>query len=36
VRNTLTASDAPAATEDTVEVRARTRHGNIDLVRARA
>jgi len=36
VRNTLTVSDAPATTEDTVEVRARTRHGNIDVLRARA
>ncbi|MFC8453340.1 DUF4097 domain-containing protein [Kitasatospora sp. NPDC057223] len=36
VRNTLTASDAPGKTEDTVEVHARTRHGNIDVRRARA
>ncbi|WP_030377787.1 MULTISPECIES: DUF4097 family beta strand repeat-containing protein [unclassified Streptomyces] len=36
VRNTLTASDAPAETEDTVKVRARTRHGNINVLRARA
>ncbi|MGW0334582.1 DUF4097 family beta strand repeat-containing protein [Streptomyces sp. NPDC003011] len=35
VRNTLTASDTPAKTEDTVEVRARTRYGNIDVRRAR-
>ncbi|MFJ5832147.1 DUF4097 family beta strand repeat-containing protein [Streptomyces sp. NPDC093089] len=35
VRNTLTASETPAETEDTVEVRARTRHGNIDIRRAR-
>ncbi|WP_329131955.1 DUF4097 family beta strand repeat-containing protein [Streptomyces sp. NBC_00670] len=34
VRNTLTASDAPAEAEDTVEVRARTRYGNIDIRRA--
>ncbi|MER5940824.1 DUF4097 family beta strand repeat-containing protein [Streptomyces sp. NPDC001928] len=36
VRNALTASDAPEKTEDTVEVRARTRYGNIDVLRARA
>ncbi|MFF9507794.1 DUF4097 domain-containing protein [Streptomyces sp. NPDC014724] len=36
VRNTLTASEAPGKTEDTVKVRARTRHGNIDIRRARA
>jgi hypothetical protein len=36
VRNTLSVSDAPATTEETVEVRARTRHGNIDVLRARA
>ncbi|MFD8501420.1 DUF4097 domain-containing protein [Streptomyces sp. NPDC059687] len=36
VRNTLAASEAPAETEDTVEVRARTRWGNIDVRRARA
>ncbi|MDT0317050.1 DUF4097 family beta strand repeat-containing protein [Streptomyces millisiae] len=36
VRNTLTASDSPEETEDTVKVRARTRHGNIDVRRARA
>ncbi|MFF3320186.1 DUF4097 domain-containing protein [Streptomyces sp. NPDC003035] len=36
VRNTLTASDAPGQTEDTVKVRARTRHGNIDIRRAKA
>ncbi|MFB6843200.1 DUF4097 domain-containing protein [Streptomyces sp. NPDC056361] len=35
VRNTLTASETPAEAEDTVEVRARTRHGNIDIRRAR-
>ncbi len=35
VRNTLTASDSPERTEDTVEVRARTRYGNIDVRRAR-
>ncbi|MFI1254203.1 DUF4097 family beta strand repeat-containing protein [Streptomyces netropsis] len=36
VRNTLTASEAPDKTEDTVKVRARTRHGNIDIRRAKA
>ncbi|MET7615539.1 DUF4097 family beta strand repeat-containing protein [Streptomyces sp. NPDC005408] len=36
VRNTLTASETPEKTEDTVEVRARTRNGNIDVRRARA
>jgi DUF4097 and DUF4098 domain-containing protein YvlB len=36
VRNTLTASDTPEQTEDTVEVRARTRYGNIDVRRAKA
>lgn len=36
VRNTLTASETPEKTDDTVEVRARTRHGNIDIRRARA
>ncbi|MEU6811825.1 DUF4097 family beta strand repeat-containing protein [Streptomyces sp. NPDC046831] len=35
VRNTLSASGAPEDTEDTVKVRARTRHGNIDVRRAR-
>ena len=35
VRNTLTASGGPQNTEDTVRIRARTRHGNIDIVRAR-
>ncbi|MGW1541996.1 DUF4097 family beta strand repeat-containing protein [Streptomyces sp. NPDC002309] len=35
VRNTLAASDAPQGGEDTVEVRALTRHGNIDIRRAR-
>ncbi|MFF0288857.1 DUF4097 domain-containing protein [Streptomyces sp. NPDC005262] len=35
VRNTLTASEAPEKTEDTVKVRARTRHGNIDVRRAK-
>ncbi|WP_225637976.1 DUF4097 family beta strand repeat-containing protein [Streptomyces solaniscabiei] len=35
VRNTLTASDAPGAAEDTVKVRARTRYGNIDVRRAK-
>ncbi|MDH6111710.1 DUF4097 and DUF4098 domain-containing protein YvlB [Kitasatospora sp. MAP12-15] len=35
VRNTLTASEAPGQTEDTVKVRARTRYGNIDIRRAK-
>ncbi|MFC9057167.1 DUF4097 domain-containing protein [Streptomyces sp. NPDC057074] len=35
VRNTLTASGSPEKTEEAVEVRARTRHGNIDIRRAR-
>ncbi|MEU5090891.1 DUF4097 family beta strand repeat-containing protein [Streptomyces sp. NPDC021356] len=36
VRNRLTSSDAPAQTEETVEIHARTRHGHIDVVRAKA
>ncbi|MFF8594009.1 DUF4097 domain-containing protein [Streptomyces sp. NPDC015220] len=36
VRNTLADSEPPKETEDTVEVRARTRWGNIDIRRARA
>ncbi|ARZ70053.1 hypothetical protein SMD11_4451 [Streptomyces albireticuli] len=36
VRNTLTASEAPETAEDTVRIRARTRHGNIDIRRAKA
>ncbi|MFM9373341.1 DUF4097 family beta strand repeat-containing protein [Streptomyces sp. Da 82-17] len=36
VRNTLDTSDAPEDSEDTVTVRARTRHGNIDILRAKA
>ncbi|MET8330459.1 DUF4097 family beta strand repeat-containing protein [Streptomyces sp. NPDC005181] len=36
VRNTLTASETPEKTEDTVKIRARTRHGNIDVRRAKA
>lgn len=36
VRNTLTASDNPGQTEDTVRIRARTRYGNIDVRRAKA
>ncbi|MFB4420033.1 DUF4097 domain-containing protein [Streptomyces sp. QL37] len=36
VRNALTVSDAPEETEDTVKIRARTRHGNIDIRRAKA
>ncbi|MFE7836953.1 DUF4097 domain-containing protein [Streptomyces sp. NPDC057474] len=35
VRNSLTASEAPEKAEDTVEVRARTRYGNIDVRRAK-
>ncbi|MBH5333934.1 DUF4097 family beta strand repeat protein [Streptomyces pactum] len=35
VRNTLTPSRTPEKSEDTVEVRARTRYGNIDVRRAR-
>jgi DUF4097 and DUF4098 domain-containing protein YvlB len=36
VRNTLTTSESPENPQDTVEVRARTRHGNIDIRRAQA
>ena len=36
VRNTLTASETPEQTEDTVKVRARTSYGNIDVRRAKA
>ncbi|WP_328379169.1 DUF4097 domain-containing protein [Streptomyces sp. NBC_00440] len=36
VHNALGASDSPDKTEDTVEVRARTSYGNIDIRRARA
>ncbi|MFF1512201.1 DUF4097 domain-containing protein [Streptomyces sp. NPDC058326] len=35
VRNTLAASEAPAETEETVKVRARTRWGNVEIRRAR-
>ncbi|GAA3016006.1 DUF4097 family beta strand repeat-containing protein [Kitasatospora albolonga] len=35
VRNMLTGSDAPAENEETVKVHARTRYGNIDVLRAR-
>ncbi|GAA2966442.1 DUF4097 family beta strand repeat-containing protein [Streptomyces enissocaesilis] len=35
VRNTLTTSETPEKTEETVEVRARTRYGNIDVRRAK-
>lgn len=35
VRNTLTASETPETTEDTVKVHARTRFGNIDIRRAK-
>ncbi|WP_030209563.1 DUF4097 family beta strand repeat-containing protein [Streptomyces sp. NRRL S-87] len=36
VRNMLSASDTPGETEDTVKIHARTRHGNIDVLRAKA
>ncbi|MFG2428974.1 DUF4097 domain-containing protein [Streptomyces sp. NPDC048590] len=36
VHNLLTASDAPGDSEDTVEVKARTKYGNIDIRRAKA
>ncbi|WP_190211464.1 DUF4097 family beta strand repeat-containing protein [Kitasatospora indigofera] len=36
VRNTLSASESPEESEDTVRVRARTRHGNIDILRTKA
>ncbi|MEU8945640.1 DUF4097 family beta strand repeat-containing protein [Streptomyces sp. NPDC048489] len=36
VHNTLTPSDSPAESEETVEVKARTRFGNIDIRRPRA
>ncbi|MGV9268929.1 DUF4097 family beta strand repeat-containing protein [Kitasatospora sp. NPDC003701] len=36
VRNTLSAAEAPENAEDTVEVRARTKHGNIDILRAKS
>ncbi|MFJ9031988.1 DUF4097 family beta strand repeat-containing protein, partial [Streptomyces sp. NPDC102274] len=36
VRNALGASESPDTSEDTVEVRARTRYGNIDIRRAKA
>ncbi|MFI5671144.1 DUF4097 family beta strand repeat-containing protein [Streptomyces sp. NPDC051704] len=36
VRNALTPSETPGGTEETVQVRARTRHGNIDVRRAKA
>ncbi|MFJ5678967.1 DUF4097 family beta strand repeat-containing protein [Streptomyces sp. NPDC093097] len=36
IRNALAASEAPERSEDTVKIRARTRHGNIDVRRARA
>ncbi|KIZ16088.1 DUF4097 family beta strand repeat-containing protein [Streptomyces natalensis] len=35
VRNALTESESPEKAEDTVEVRARTRYGNIDILRAK-
>ncbi|MFD8221289.1 DUF4097 domain-containing protein [Streptomyces sp. NPDC059697] len=36
VHNALPASEAPAETEDTVKIRARTNWGNIDILRAKA
>ncbi|MBM7440979.1 DUF4097 family beta strand repeat-containing protein [Streptomyces sp. HB132] len=36
VRNTLTASEAPEPSAETVKIRARTRHGNIDIRRTKA
>ncbi|MFV5994626.1 DUF4097 family beta strand repeat-containing protein [Streptomyces sp. NPDC056231] len=36
VRNALAASESPDKAEETVEVKARTRYGNIDIRRARA
>ncbi|GAA3087907.1 DUF4097 domain-containing protein [Streptomyces rectiviolaceus] len=36
VRNRLTASESPEEAEDTVKIRARTRYGNIDILRAKA
>ena len=36
VRNTLTASQSPDQSEETVNIRARTRHGNIDIRRAKS
>ncbi|AEW98308.1 DUF4097 family beta strand repeat-containing protein [Streptantibioticus cattleyicolor] len=35
VRNTLTSSGSPEETEETVTIRARTRYGNIDVLRAK-
>jgi hypothetical protein len=35
VRNALTASEAPEEIEETVKIRARTRFGNIDILRAK-
>ncbi|QES04620.1 hypothetical protein DEJ44_02690 [Streptomyces venezuelae] len=35
VRNTLTPSESPEGSEETVKIRARTRHGNIDVRRAK-
>ncbi|WP_329338408.1 DUF4097 family beta strand repeat-containing protein [Streptomyces sp. NBC_00663] len=35
VRNTLTTSEPPEQTEDTVQIRARTNWGNIDVLRAK-
>ncbi|MEV8320915.1 DUF4097 family beta strand repeat-containing protein [Streptomyces sp. NPDC059900] len=35
VRNSLTSSDSPEKSEDAVKIRARTKHGNIDIRRAK-
>ncbi|WP_030219792.1 DUF4097 family beta strand repeat-containing protein [Streptomyces bikiniensis] len=35
VRNALTSSRAPEETEDTVKIRARTKYGNIDILRSK-
>ncbi|MFF9482047.1 DUF4097 domain-containing protein [Streptomyces sp. NPDC014733] len=35
VRNALASAEAPGTAEDTVEIHARTRHGNIEILRAR-
>ena len=36
VRNTLTASEGPEESEDTIKIHARTKHGNVELHRSRA
>ncbi|MFE3491992.1 DUF4097 domain-containing protein [Streptomyces sp. NPDC059175] len=35
VRNTLAPSETPEGEEETVKIRARTRHGNVDILRAK-